>query len=240
MTPRILIAEDDRHTRSALQELLESEGYHVAAFGDGLSAADAIKQHAFDLLCLDVMMPIKSGFDLCRQVRQHDQRTPIIFITAKGEQIDKVIGFEIGADDYIAKPFGSHEVIARVKAVLRRCYPESSGTSHDECEVTQHPPFEMSDLRVIPSQMKAVRGEQTYDLTRREILILTMLFDANGDVVSRKDLYHRCWGTDKMPNSRSVDQTVSQLRKAIECDPKQPVIIQTVYGVGYRYPVAPA
>ena len=123
MSQRILVAEDDRHTRAALDELLSAEGYQVTAVGDGLSASREVQSHAFDLICLDVMMPIKSGFDVCRKIRETDSRIPIIFITAKGEEIDKVVGFEIGADDYISKPFGSHEVVARVKAVLRRCSP---------------------------------------------------------------------------------------------------------------------
>lgn len=235
MTQRILVAEDDRHTRAALCELLETEGFEVVAVGDGLSADRAIGAARFDLLCLDVMMPIKSGFDLCRQLRKTDKRTPVIFITAKGESIDKIIGFELGADDYISKPFGSHEVIARVKAVLRRCSPENQSIAPEKIDPSVENDFAMADVRVQPSKMRACRGDTMMDLTARELQILIVLHRACGDVVSRQSLYRQCWDSDRVPNSRTVDQTVSQLRKRIELDPKKPAIIETVYGVGYRY-----
>ncbi|EGF29908.1 response regulator transcription factor [Rhodopirellula baltica] len=230
---RILIAEDDRHTRAALEELLGAEGYDVATVGDGLSASKMIESKNFDLVCLDVMMPMKSGFDVCRLLRAEDHRTPVIFITAKGDEIDKVVGLELGADDYISKPFGSHEVIARVKAVLRRCQPEPSQTPSVK-DPTTHVAFNMDDLQVTPAKLRATRGETTIELTARELQILILLHDADGDVVHRQTLFQECWGHNRVPNSRTVDQTVSQLRKRIEIDPKHPRIIQTVYGIGYR------
>ncbi len=240
MTQRILIAEDDRHTRAALGELLQDEGFEVITVGDGMSAMRSIETNAFDLICLDVMMPMKSGFDVCRNLRKTNPRTPVIFITAKGEEIDKVVGFELGADDYISKPFGSHEVIARVKAVLRRC---SSNTGADDADVIDPSTvndFQMAGLRVQPSKMRACRDDQpAIELTMRELQILVALFRARGDVVSRRTLYRLCWDNDRIPNSRTVDQTVSQLRKRIERDAKHPLIIETVYGVGYRHDPSP-
>ncbi|MCC9656814.1 response regulator transcription factor [Rhodopirellula halodulae] len=230
---RILIAEDDRHTRAALEELLGAEGYDVETVADGLSASKKIESKKFDLICLDVMMPMKSGFDVCRFLRSSDSQTPVIFITAKGEEIDKVVGFELGADDYISKPFGSHEVIARVKAVLRRCQPEPSQAPNPK-DPTTHVTFNMHDLQVTPSKLRATRGDTTIELTARELQILILLHDADGDVVHRQTLFQECWGHHRVPNSRTVDQTVSQLRKRIEIDPKHPRIIQTVYGIGYR------
>ncbi|MEM9645862.1 MAG: response regulator transcription factor, partial [Planctomycetota bacterium] len=234
MTAKILIAEDDRHTRAALEELLSDEGYVVTTVADGRSASRAIESQSFDLICLDVMMPMTSGFDVCRKLRRTDEKTPIIFITAKGEEIDKVVGFEIGADDYVCKPFGSHEVIARVKAVLRRCRRTTSATPTAD-DPTSHPPFHMDELEVQPSKMQARRGDQLIELTSRELHILILLHEAGGDVVHRRTLFQNCWGYERIPNSRTVDQTVSQLRKRIESDPKNPRIIQTVYGVGYRF-----
>lgn len=233
MKAKILVAEDDRHTRAALQELLRDEGFDVAVASNGLTAMEMLQDRTFDMVCLDVMMPIKSGFDVCRQIRKTDPDTPIIFITAKGEEIDKVLGFEIGADDYISKPFGSHEVLARVKAVLRRCQRTTSTT--ESIDPTSHGSFWMGDLQVIPSKMRATRGKESVELTSRELQILVLLHDAGGDVVHRRVLFENCWGYDRAPSSRTVDQTVSQLRKRIELDPKHPKIIQTVYGVGYRY-----
>lgn len=234
MTTRILIAEDDRHTRAALEELLRDEGYEVTSVPDGMSAIQAIESKSFDLVCLDIMMPMKSGFDVGRKLRRKDTKTPIIFITAKGEEIDKVLGFEIGADDYISKPFGSHEVIARVKAVLRRCQPDSAHPGETD-DPTLHASFTMDDLKIVPAKMRATRGGQTVELTVRELHILVLLHDADGDVIHRSTLFEKCWGYDRVPNSRTVDQTVSQLRKRIERDPKHPRIIQTVYGIGYRF-----
>ncbi|PHQ36248.1 response regulator transcription factor [Rhodopirellula bahusiensis] len=230
---RILIAEDDRHTRAALEELLQAEGYDVATVGDGLSASKMMESKKFDLVCLDVMMPMKSGYDVCRLLRANDKQTPVIFITAKGEEIDKVVGFELGADDYISKPFGSHEVIARVKAVLRRCQPETS-SAPDSKDPTAHLAFNMDNLQITPAKLRATRGDTVIELTARELQILILLHDADGDVVHRQTLFQECWGQNRVPNSRTVDQTVSQLRKRIEIDPKHPRIIQTVYGIGYR------
>jgi len=236
MTHRLLIAEDDPHTRAALEELASADGYEVVAVGDGLSAKRAIDARPFDLICLDVMMPMTNGFDLCKHIRSTDHHTPIIFITAKGEEIDKVVGFELGADDYISKPFGSHEVLARIKAVLRRCSRTTVATDKTApVEPTAHDAFQMGDLQVVPSKLRAYRNEDPIPLSAREMQILILLHQANGDVVSRRTLYQCCWDAVAVPNSRTVDQTVSQLRKRIEQDVKQPKIIRTVYGVGYRF-----
>lgn len=235
MIRRILIAEDDVHTRSAIQELLAGEGHDVTAVGDGLSAKRALQAGRFDLVCLDVMMPMKSGFDVCKELRVKDRRVPVIFITAKGEEIDKVVGFELGADDYISKPFGSHEMIARVKAVLRRCYPEDDETSDSStADLGDTPDFRLADLTVQPAKMRACRGDRVIDLSSRELQILISLHRARGDVISRQTLYRQCWSGQRIPSSRTIDQTISQLRKRIEHDPKNPQIILTVYGVGYR------
>jgi DNA-binding response OmpR family regulator len=158
---------------------------------------------------------------------------PILFITAKAEEIDKVVGLELGADDYIVKPFGAKEVVARIRAVARRCLAdfERQGTSPAPSEDN----FWMDDLEVMPRKFRAARGDAIIELTSRELRILQLLASKPGEVVDRGELFRFGWQDNHIPNSRTLDQTISQLRKRIERDPKEPRIIQTVYGVGYRF-----
>ena len=232
MPHHILIAEDDRNTRTALAEVLRGEGYDVTEAADGRHAKELFDASPPDIACLDVMMPGMSGYDVCKYFRQQSPTMPILFITAKAEEIDKVVGLELGGDDYIVKPFGTKEVIARIRAVARRSLCESPGSIgvafSDE-------PFSMGDLDVVPRELRSRRGEATFSMTRREVLILQTLSARPGEVVTRADLFRSAWEDDHVPNSRTIDQTISQLRKRIEIDPKHPRLIQTVYGVGYRY-----
>ena len=235
MNLEILVAEDDPNTRAALAEVLRSEGHRVTEAADGQQAKFLFDQKPPDLACLDVMMPGLSGYDLCRHFRGARPRMPILFITAKAEEIDKVVGLELGADDYIVKPFGTKEVVARVRAVARRCLddfaqPPGSHTFSDN-------DFWMDDLEVLPRQFRAKRGEQVIELTPRELRILQLLANKPGEVIERNELFRVGWQEQHVPNSRTLDQTMSQLRKRIERDPKNPRIIQTVYGVGYRFEV---
>jgi DNA-binding response OmpR family regulator len=231
MNLQILVAEDDPHTRAALAEVLRGEGYQVTEAADGSQAMSLFEKHSPDLVCLDVMMPRLSGYDLCRHFRSVNPRMPILFITAKAEEIDKVVGLELGADDYIVKPFGTKEVVARIRAVARRCLDlrEPAGTTSELAD------FWMSDLQIMPRQLRARRGEACIELTPRELRILQLLASKPGEVIDRRELFRAAWQDTHVPNSRTLDQTISQLRKRIECDPRNPQIIQTVYGVGYRY-----
>ncbi len=231
MTLQILVAEDDPHTRAALAEVLRGEGYRVTEAADGSEAMRLFEQHSPDLVCLDVMMPRLSGYDLCRHFRAVNPRMPILFITAKAEEIDKVVGLELGADDYIVKPFGTKEVIARIRAVARRCLDlgEPSGAANEMAD------FWMSDLQIMPKQLRGRRGDQCIELTPREVRILQLLASKPGEVIDRRELFRAAWQDSHVPNSRTLDQTISQLRKRIERDPRNPRIIQTVYGVGYRF-----
>jgi DNA-binding response OmpR family regulator len=227
---KILVAEDDAHTRTALMELLTSDGHQCFGAADGNQAAKLFKEIAPDLICLDVMMPGRSGYDLCREFRSDRPEVSIIFITAKSEQFDKVLGLELGGDDYIVKPFGCQEVLARVHAVSRRSQRVPSAS--DKVSETS---FEMDGLIVFPKKMRAMRGKTTIKLTNRELQLLLLLHDHAGEVVARDLIFNLCWGYSHVPNSRTLDQMVSQLRNRVERDPKNPRIIQTVYGVGYRY-----
>ncbi len=231
---RILIAEDDAHTRAALVELLASDGHQCIAAADGDQASKLFAEIHPDLVCLDVMMPGRSGYDLCREFRRLRSDVQVIFITAKSEQIDKVLGLELGGDDYIVKPFGCQEVLARVHAVARRCQRIQSIP-----ELRQEPEFEMDGLIVYPKKLRAIREKMTIKITSREMQLLQLLFEHAGEVVPRDLIFNVCWGYAHVPNSRTLDQMVSQLRNRIERDPKHPRIIQTVYGTGYRYETEP-
>lgn len=225
---RILVAEDDANTRAGLVEILEGEGYEVISVADGKSALAAFVAQRPELVCLDIMMPGVSGYDVCREIRRADSAVPVIFISAKSEEIDKVLGLEIGADDYIVKPFGVKEVIARIRAVSRRCLGAG-----DSCGGTES--FTIGDLEVAAHELRARRGKVVIDLSLRDIRILRMFHASRGKVLDRDEIFDSCWGVDYMPNSRALDQHISQLRKKIELDPKNPKIIQTVHNAGYRY-----
>lgn len=230
MRLKVLVAEDDLHTRNGLVELLQEEDHIVFGAPDGLAAWTMYQQKKPDIVCLDVMMPGMSGYDVCRKIRASGFDTPVLFLTAKGQEIDKVVGLELGADDYIVKPFGVREFVARVRAVARRCLtPRQSPDGEIEDE------FEMGDLVVLPRQMRCRRGDEVIDLSAREVKILSTLFRSAGEVVTRQRLMNEAWGEEYLPSSRTLDQHISQLRKRVERDPKHPKIVQTVHGTGYRY-----
>jgi DNA-binding response OmpR family regulator len=234
MTPvHILVAEDDNHIRQGLVDTLESEGYRVTAAADGRMAADLLQKTRFALVLLDIMMPEKSGYDLCRDIRSKDMETPIIMLTAKGEEIDKVLGLELGADDYITKPFGVHELLARISAVLRR----SKRTAAPETGQAMPPEFPFGNAIVNTRQFRLIKGEQGLDLSEREVKLLYAFFSRPDEVLSRDSLLNEVWGIDYYGTTRTLDQHIAQLRKKIETDPANPVFIHTVHGVGYRYTV---
>ena len=225
---KILIAEDDLRTREGLCAIFDAEGYAVVTACDGDEALARFAAERPDVVCLDIMMPGKSGYDVCREIRRHDESVPVLFISAKSEEIDKVLGLELGADDYIAKPFGVKEVVARIRAVTRRTMATRSSEDAPDS-------FAMGDLKIIPSELRAYRDKRTIDLGLRDIKILSLLYRNRGKVLKRDTLFNECWGLNYMPNSRSLDQHISQLRKKIERDHKHPCIIQTVHNAGYRY-----
>ncbi len=228
---RILIAEDDVNIRTGLEDLLEMEGYECIKAIDGEEALLLFDHCQPDIVLLDIMMPKVDGYTVCRKIRQVNESVPVIFITAKSEEIDQVLGLELGADDYIKKPFGTREVVARIRAVSRRALKLNNKNEHSAGESD----LEMNGLVVYPSQLRAARHNKVIDLSLRDIKILTLLSEKEGKVVSRDSLFDYCWGRDYLPSSRTLDQHISKLRKLIEVDPKHPEIIQTVHGVGYRY-----
>nr|WP_320136053.1 response regulator transcription factor [uncultured Amphritea sp.] len=225
---KLLIAEDDLHIRQGLALLLEAEGYDCIEAADGEQAWQLYLQHQPDLVLLDIMMPKQDGYAVCRRIRQQNEQLPVIFITAKSEEIDQVLGLELGADDYIKKPFGSREVIARIRAVTRRA-------QRPVVDLAESDNFVMADLEIRPAEFRALRDDKVIELSLRDLKILRLLFEQQGKVVDRDALFNHCWGRDYFANSRTLDQHISKLRKAIELDAKSPRIITTVHGVGYRF-----
>ncbi|WP_159567152.1 response regulator transcription factor [Budvicia diplopodorum] len=224
---KILIAEDDLHIRQGLADMLSREGYAVSTAENGKIALMKYQQEQPDFIILDIMMPELDGYAVCKEIRRHDEHTPVIFLSAKGEEIDKVLGLELGADDYINKPFGIHEVRARIKTIARRCLKAKQNASDRA--------FSFGDLMVYPMELCAKRQQQVLELSLREIKILECLYRHKNQVVSRDTLFDWAWGYDHLPNSRTLDQHISKLRKIIEPDPTLPLFIRTIHGSGYRY-----
>jgi DNA-binding response OmpR family regulator len=224
---KVLVAEDDANIRAGLIAILAGEGYATIAAADGREALARFQAEAPHFVLLDIMMPAMNGYDVCRRIRATNADVPVIFISAKSEEIDRVLGLELGADDFIVKPFGVKEVVARIRAVTRRCLRVAGPL--------REPPFRMGDLEVIPSELRARRGEEVVDLSLREVGILRLLAENRGQVVGRETFFNRLWGLDHVPNSRTLDQQIAKLRKRIERDPKRPRLVVTVHGAGYRW-----
>lgn len=224
----VLIAEDDENIRKGLAEILADEGYATIEAADGPEALSRFREAAPDFVCLDIMMPGKSGFDVCREIRAAGSGVPIVFISAKSEEIDKVVGLELGADDFIVKPFGVKEVVARIRAVTRRCI---AARRPEELPST----FVIGDLAVSPDELRARRGDRSIELSLREVRLLELFARRRGAVLDRDAIFDACWGESYFPMSRTVDQHIAKLRKKIERDAKNPEIIRTVHGAGYRY-----
>ena len=216
----ILIAEDDQQIRTALERILGYEGYSTIAVGDGAAALAAVAEHRPDAVLLDVMMPHVDGISACRRLRDRGDRTPILMLTARHELPDRVAGLDAGADDYLPKPFELDELLARVRALLRR--------SADAGER----PLEVGDLRLDPRRHEVHRDGSPLELTRTEFRILELLMANAGLVMSRTTLYERIWGYDLEASSRSLDVHVGYLRRKLEAGGR-PRVIETVRGVGF-------
>ncbi len=227
---RILVAEDDAHIRMGLCDTLESENFHVTQAEDGGQALDLFFAGDFDMVILDVMMPEKSGYDVCREIRARDKTVPIIMLTAKGEEIDKVVGLTLGADDYITKPFGIHELLARIKALFRRWE-----NGRDRPLTPDRSPFFIGRLEVDPKAFRLSGQDGPQDLTQREVTLLRMFHDHPGEVLSRDQLLNMAWGIEYLGTTRTLDQHIAKLRRKIRSGGQAPDIIATVHGVGYRY-----
>jgi DNA-binding response OmpR family regulator len=221
---RILIVEDEPAIALGLEDDLKMEGYAVEVIADGLAASTRAREQAFDLILLDIMLPGKDGFEVCRELRRAGVKTPILMLTAKAEEAQKVMGFELGADDYVTKPFGTRELRARIKALLRRAggEPDSDVYSFGDVEVD----FQRGELR---------RGGRPVELTPIEFKLLQVFIRARGRVLSRDRLLAGAWGPDTFASDRIVDNHIANLRKKIEHDPANPRYLRNLRGLGYRF-----
>lgn len=229
---RILVAEDDPKILTGLIDTLESEGYHATPAADGEQALNLFEGSKFDLVLLDIMMPGKSGYDVCRTIRSKDQDVPLIMLTAKGEEIDKVVGLQLGADDYVTKPFGVHELLARIAAVLRRTHRNMK--LPDEEEKTPGY-FGFGSAKIDARQYRVQIGTKNHDLSARELHLLQFFYAHPNEVLSRDQLLNAVWGINYFGTTRTLDQHIAQLRKKVEPNPGRPCVIMTIHGVGYRY-----
>lgn len=231
MKAKILIAEDDANIRQGLVATLESDGYAVTAARDGAQALKLFPQEKFHLVILDVMMPQQSGYDVCRALRAGGSTVPILFLTAKSEEIDRVVGLKLGADDYVLKPFGVHELLARVEALLRRA--RSSGPLLAAPDLP--PVFRLGAAEIDRHQFTATVAGRTAALTAREMKLAEVFAAHPGEVLTRDALLNAAWGVDYFGTTRTLDQHVAQLRKKVEPRPESPKTLVTVHAVGYRY-----
>ena len=221
---QILIVEDEPNMRLGLKDNLEFEGYQVSIATDGKKGLDEISNKSYDLVLLDVMLPELSGFDVCKIARERGIKTPIILLTAKGEEIDKVLGLELGADDYITKPFGLRELLARIKAVLRRGPDNKSNPTEAS----------IGKMQVNFSSYTATIDQEPVKMSHKEFEILKYLWEHRNDTVSRYQLLEDIWGYHEQPTTRTVDNFILKLRQKVEQNPEDPQIILTVHGVGYK------
>ena len=222
---QLLIAEDDHILREGLYDLLTAEGFSCQLAADGEAALAQFQAADFPVVILDVVMPGRDGLSLCRHIRQIAPQTQIMLLSARGESFDKTLGLEHGADDYLAKPFDPSELCARMAAMARRAG-----------RVAPRQGFAMDDLWIEPEAFRATRAGQSCALNRRELQLLQLLHRHTGKPVDRDTMLDECWGRSHFPNSRALDQYIAALRQKIEQAPQQPRIIETVRGIGYRYP----
>ncbi len=233
MSECILVAEDDLNIRTGIVDALESEGYEVVQAEDGNKALAAFREAGpFSLVMLDVMMPGLSGYDVCREIRRTDERVPVIMVTAKTEEIDAVVGLKLGADDYITKPFGVHELLARAQAALRR--GRMHGTAPANI-ITVKENFTFGAAQVDPSRYMITREQTTEKLTPTELKLLECFREHPDQVLTRDQLLNSVWGVEYYGTTRTLDQHVARLRKKVEPHPHSPTVLITVHGVGYRY-----
>lgn len=222
---KILIVEDEPDMVTGLRDNFELEGYKVSVARDGEEGLKKALEEKPDLIVLDLMLPKMSGLDVCRNLRKSSFDAPILMLTARGQELDKVLGLEVGADDYITKPFSLNELLARVRAHLRRASHEVATIEH----------YSFSDVAVDFQKFKASKNSQPIELSPREFELLKFLVNHRGETVTREQLLDAVWGYEAMMFTRTVDNHIAKLRQKIEDDPENPAFILTVHRVGYRF-----
>jgi DNA-binding response OmpR family regulator len=227
MKTKVMIVEDDPHILLGLEEILKGEGHEVVVCNRGDQALASIKTHQPSLLVLDVMLPGLSGYEICKQLRAQKIATPVLMLTAKGQEMDKVIGLDLGADDYVTKPFGVRELVARINALLRRGHGQSSPAYSVAS-------FQIGSAVVDPRTFELRRGKTTETLTARELKLLQLLHAHPGEVFSRDRLLTEVWGYHYYGTTRTLDQVIVQLRRKLGDAAENPKHLLTVHGVGYK------
>ena len=222
---KILIVEDEPNMVAGLRDNFEYEGYQVITAGDGAEGLNRAIEDSPDLVVLDVMMPKMSGLDVCKQIKSKRPSMPIIMLTARGQEVDKVVGLELGADDYVTKPFSIRELIARVKAVLRRAHalPKDQET------------YKFGDVEVNLRSYQVARRGRSVDFSAKEFELLKYFLSHPGETLSRDRLLENVWGYEHYPTTRTVDAHIVRLRQKLEPNPEAPRFILTVHGVGYKF-----
>jgi two-component system alkaline phosphatase synthesis response regulator PhoP len=224
-TAKILIVEDEPNMVAGLRDNFEFEGYTVVTARDGVEGLQRALDESPDLVVLDVMMPRMSGLEVCKQLRAKRGSIPIIMLTARGQEVDKVVGLELGADDYVTKPFSIRELLARVKAVLRR-------TAVVPKDMDQH---SFADVEVDLKRCRVLKSGKVVDISSKEFELLRYFVCHSGEILSRDRLLEEVWGYDNYPTTRTVDTHLVRLRQKLEPDPEQPQYFLTVHGTGYRF-----
>ncbi len=227
MAKRILLIEDEPGLQVTLSDRLRSEGYEVETASDGETGYERATGGTFDLIILDIMLPGKNGFDVCRDLRQDGMTQPILMLTARDQVADKVVGLKLGGDDYLTKPFENLELLARVEALLRRS--ATSGTTHSVES------YEFGDVVVDFRKSEVTLNGMLMDLSAREFQLLRSFIENRDSLLSRDELLNNVWGYDVMPSTRTVDVHVARLRQKVESNPKYPAHIRTVHGMGYKF-----
>lgn len=223
---KILLVEDEEGLILTLTDRLHSEGFDVACARDGQAGLDAAIAGNFDLMILDLMLPMMNGYDVCSELRKKGIHTPILMLTAKGETVDKVVGLKLGADDYLTKPFEMIELLARIEALLRR---STAGAA------TSSGAFSFGNVSIDFKRAEVTRNSLPVELSALEFKLLQYLIEKKGEVVSRDSLLDAVWGYDAMPSTRTVDVHIAWLRQKLEENPRHPQYIQTVHGMGYKF-----
>jgi DNA-binding response OmpR family regulator len=228
MKTKILIVEDDPHILLGLEEILKGDGFQVAICNRGDQAVEMAAEYRPGLIVLDVMLPGLSGYDVCKRLRSRKVSTPILMLTAKGQEIDKVVGLDLGADDYVTKPFGVRELLARIHALLRRM---NDGAGQDSKAPAS---FEIGFASIDPKTFQLKRGKSVEALTPKELKLLQLFHSHSGEVLSRDRLLNEVWGYNYYGTTRTLDQVIVQLRKKLGDNGNEPKHLLTVHGVGYK------
>jgi two-component system alkaline phosphatase synthesis response regulator PhoP len=228
---RVLLVEDEPGLQLTLSDRLAAEGYDVETAGDGEVGLTRALTGAFDLVVLDVMLPKRDGFDVCRTLRQRGITTPILMLTARGQLVDRVVGLKLGADDYLVKPFEAMELLARVEALLRRAGSRAAPPAGTPGAIR----FEFDDVTVDTRKAEVTKGGVPVELSAKEFHLLRYFLEHRGATISRDELLQEVWGYEHTPSTRTVDVHVAWLRQKLEVNPKTPQLILTVHGLGYKF-----